>query len=257
MKFDFHCHTQEGSLDGKISIKDYIDTLKEKGYHGMLVTDHNSYNGFRKYRDEIKKDLKNFVVLKGIEYDTIDAGHILVVLPENIKLKLLEYRGLPVKILQDIVHKHGGILGPAHPCGERHLSITQTRVFKKHPEIMKKFDFLEGYNSCESDESNANAMSLANKFNLPTFGGSDSHSLNCVGTAFTEIDKPINTESDLIKYVKEKHNFLAGGTGYNGTLKDKLGIFNHILVESFWFYNRFSSFYRRRKRKHALKAASR
>ena len=74
----------------------------------------------------------------------IDAGHILVIMPENVKLLILECRGLPVKMLQDIVHHHGGILGPAHPCGERHLSITRTRLYKKHPEIMENFDFLEG-----------------------------------------------------------------------------------------------------------------
>ena len=90
MKFDLHCHTQEGSLDGKLPIAEYIRLLQEKGYDGMLVTDHNSYKGYRAYRDKLKEKLHNFVVLKGIEYDTIDAGHILVIMPEQVKLKLLE-----------------------------------------------------------------------------------------------------------------------------------------------------------------------
>ena len=47
MKFDMHCHTKEGSLDGKVEIEEYIRILKEKGYQGMLVSDHNSYNGYR------------------------------------------------------------------------------------------------------------------------------------------------------------------------------------------------------------------
>lgn len=252
MKFDLHCHTLEGSLDGKIPITEYVQLLKEKGFHGMLVTDHNSYNGFREYRDHAKETIKDFVVLKGIEYDTIDAGHILIVMPENIKLKLLECRGLPVRILQDIVHLHGGILGPAHPCGERHLSITQTRVYKKHPEIMKKFDFLEGYNSCESSESNKNALELAKKYQLPTFGGSDSHHPNCVGTAYTQIPETVTKESDLISCVKRGLTFAPGGGYYTGTVKKKLGILNHILVESFWFYNRFASIARAHRRKAAL-----
>ena len=45
MKFDMHCHTKEGSLDGKVKIERFIEILMEKGYQGMLVTDHNSYNG--------------------------------------------------------------------------------------------------------------------------------------------------------------------------------------------------------------------
>ena len=47
MKFDMHCRTKEGSLDGKVEIEEYIRILKEKGYQGMLVSDHNSYNGYR------------------------------------------------------------------------------------------------------------------------------------------------------------------------------------------------------------------
>ena len=31
MKFDMHCHTKEGSLDGKVVIEEYIRRLKEKG----------------------------------------------------------------------------------------------------------------------------------------------------------------------------------------------------------------------------------
>lgn len=252
MKFDMHCHTQEGSLDGKIPISEYIHLLKENNFDGMLVTDHNSYDGFRQFRDHIKEHLKDFVVLKGIEYDTIDAGHILVIMPENVKLKLLEYRGLPVKILQDIVHKHGGILGPAHPCGEKHLSITHTRFYKKHPELMARFDFLEGYNSCESSESNERAKHLASQFRLPTFGGSDSHKPKCVGTAFTHIPEKITRESELIDYVKKHREMSCGGGRYEGTVKQKIGVLNHVLVESFWFYNRFASLFRHRKRKHAM-----
>ena len=43
MKIDMHCHTKEGSLDGKVGIEDYICLLKEQGFGGMVVTDHDSY----------------------------------------------------------------------------------------------------------------------------------------------------------------------------------------------------------------------
>ena len=32
MKFDMHCHTKEGSMDGKVMIEEYIRSLKEKGF---------------------------------------------------------------------------------------------------------------------------------------------------------------------------------------------------------------------------------
>ena len=74
MKLDMHCHVREGSIDSRIAIEEYIRRLQEKGIDGMLVTDHDTYNGFRYWKNHIKgKKYRDFVVLKGIEYDTVDA----------------------------------------------------------------------------------------------------------------------------------------------------------------------------------------
>ena len=32
MKFDMHCHTKEGSMDGKVPIDDFIAELIRKGF---------------------------------------------------------------------------------------------------------------------------------------------------------------------------------------------------------------------------------
>ena len=123
MRFDLHCHTSNGSLDGRIDIEDYVRLLRQKGFDGMLVTDHNTYNGYRAWKKLHGKGVyEDFVILKGIEYDTIDAGHILVIMPDELKLRILEVRGLPVQLLVKIVHRYGGILGPAHPFGAKILS---------------------------------------------------------------------------------------------------------------------------------------
>ena len=55
MRFDLHCHTKNGYLDGRIDIEDYIRILKQKGFDGMLVTDHNTYNGYRAWKELRKK----------------------------------------------------------------------------------------------------------------------------------------------------------------------------------------------------------
>lgn len=249
MKFDMHCHTKEGSMDGKVTIGAFIEELVKKGYDGMLVSDHNSYNGYRKWKETLKgKQHSEFVVLKGIEYDTIDAGHILVIMPENINLKILELRGLPVQFLIDIVHKNGGILGPAHPCGEKYLSITNTRKHRNQLAVMDRFDFLEGFNACETIQSNRNAAALAEQFELPQFGGSDAHKLDCIGLAYTRLPDTIRCESDLIACVKNRQVITCGGEYYSGTTKEKIGKVNNLLVQSFWVYNRMGSLVRRHKR---------
>ena len=132
MKFDMHCHTKEGSTDGRVVIEEYIQRLRSMGFGGMMVTDHNSYDGYREWKNSLKgKEYTDFVVLKGIEYDTLDCGHMLVVMPVGVKLRILEMRGLPIALLVKIVHRYGGIIGPAHPYGEKYLSVVTTRERKR------------------------------------------------------------------------------------------------------------------------------
>ena len=254
MKFDLHCHTKAGSIDAKVPLSRYIELLKAQGFSGMLVTDHDSYKGYRQWKEE-ENSVPDFVVLEGVEYDTKDAGHILVIMPETVKLPILELRGLPVQFLIDIVHKNGGILGPAHPCGEKYLSITNTRKHRNQLAVMDRFDFLEGFNACESPESNAMAQQIAEQFGKPAFGGSDAHKEDCIGLGATEFATPVTCESDLIALVMKRGReaCACGGSYYEKTTKQKIGRANDVLVQFFWLYNRLGSFIRRHRRRLELK----
>ncbi len=255
MKIDMHCHVKEGSIDSKVPIEEYITRLKEKGIDGMLVTDHDTYNGYRYWKHFIKgKEHQDFVVLKGVEYDTRDAGHILIIMPQGVKMKLLELRGLPLSLLIDFVHYHGGICGPAHPCGEKYMSFTNTKLWQKSPELLGKFDFIETFNACESSASNAGARLLAEKYGKAGIGGSDAHKPDCAGLAYTEFPNPIKTELDLIMQIRNKEPILAEGQCYTKTTKDKIGKANKLLVYSFWFYNRGGALLRMHSRKNKIQA---
>lgn len=239
MKIDMHCHVKEGSLDSKVGVEEYIRILKRKGFQGMVITDHNTYNGYRYWKRHIKgKRHTDFVVLKGIEYDTRDAGHILVIMPEGVKIRLLELRGMSAATLIDLVHRNGGVLGPAHPCGEKYLSFTNTKCYYKTPELMKRFDFVEGYNCCESAESNAGAMRLAKRYKKMTTGGSDAHRPDCVGRAYTILPEPVTCETELISLIHQQKQLEIGGEYYNKTTKEKLGKINMLYAYSFWCYNK-------------------
>lgn len=84
MKFDMHCHTKEGSMDGKVMIEEYIKKLKRKGIRRDAGVWSQLLWRLPEWRDSIKgKNHTDFVVLKGVEYDTIDCGHMLVIMPEE------------------------------------------------------------------------------------------------------------------------------------------------------------------------------
>lgn len=250
-----HCHVREGSIDSKVSVESYIQKLKEKGIDGMVVTDHDTYNGYRHWKEHLKgKKHEDFVVLKGIEYDTLDAGHILIIMPQGVKMRLPELRGLPLSLLIDFVHHHGGICGPAHPCGEKYLSFTNTKRWEKSPELLAKFDFVETFNACESPQSNGGARLLAEKYGLPGTGGSDAHKPECVGMAYTEFPYPVTTELELIQQIRNKEAIRADGDFYTKTTKDKIGKLNKVLIFSFWFYNRGGALLKKHRRKNKIQA---
>ncbi|WP_461812165.1 PHP domain-containing protein [Faecalimonas sp.] len=250
MKIDMHCHVKEGSIDSKVSLDEYITILKKNGFQGMLITDHNTYKGYRYWKNNIRgKKHTDFVVLKGIEYDTRDAGHIIIIMPEGVKMRLLEVKGLPVSVLIDFVHKNGGILGPAHPCGEKYLSYANTKRFFKSPELIKRFDFFEGFNACESEVSNEAAMKLATRYQKPAVAGSDSHKPECVGKAYTILPEYVTCETELITLIRRKVPMEIGGTLYAKTTKEKLGKASKILTYSFWIYNKGGNLLKAHKRK--------
>ena len=110
MKIDMHCHVKEGSIDSRVGIEEYITILKEHGFQGMVITDHDTYNGYRYWKKNLKgKKHTDFVVLKGIEYETRDERHILVIMPEGVKILILDKSRIPQPHLIDLVQRNHDI----------------------------------------------------------------------------------------------------------------------------------------------------
>ncbi|MCF0145933.1 MAG: PHP domain-containing protein [Eubacterium sp.] len=254
MKIDMHCHVHEGSVDSKVHLAEYIDILREKGIGGMLVTDHDTYNGYRAWKNLCKNEkYKDFVVLQGIEYDTLDAGHILVIMPAGTKMRILELRGMPLVQLMRVVHRNGGILGPAHPGGGKFLSFGNSVEGRSKSRIIGQFDFVEGFNACETEKSNQYAQRLALKYGLPMVGGSDAHNPRCVGLGYTEFEEDVRTEDDLIRMIRKKKSAVGKGGYYGHTLKKRMGPFGELLNYLYFLYNYEEAVRHSKKREETLR----
>lgn len=252
MKLETHLHTAEGSPDGIVSAEKTIEILIRKGYDGMIVTDHNSYKGY----ESINKDkYANFVILKGVEYDTSDAGHMLIVLPSNIKTNIFTHKGMKIKDTIKIVHSLGGIIGPAHPFDYYKLGMFNNAKQFKNVSFLKQFDFVETFNACGSFLGNHKSNALAQLFNKPAFGGSDSHKKESVGSAFTILPERVENEDEYIQLIKRLsyEDTKVEGEIYKGTSKEKLGILYSAGVRIFYGFGKATC---RITRKKALKEAS-
>lgn len=234
-KYDFHCHINEGSKDSKVNAKNYIESLICQGFTGLLVTDHNTYNGYRYILENL--NYENFIVLNGIEYSTIDAGHILVIMPDEYNLNDLEYKSAKLADLIDYVHCHGGILGPAHPFSEPYLSIFNSKNYKNKYDICKQFDFIEVFNAGEKKQENDKALEIANKYNLFATAGSDAHYLEHCGKAYVQLIERITNNNELIDYINKHKSVSTFGQHYRNRDREKYDklhnlayLYDHIIV---------------------------
>lgn len=198
MIFDMHFHTREGSIDGKVSITKALKILKEKGYDGVLVTDHNSYKGYNSIQD----NTYGLTVLCGIEYDTIDGGHLLIILPDGLQLKELFSPGMKIADVIDMVHCVNGVVGLSHPFDCYRLGFMNHK-HKNTENILKSIDFIEGANASSFKNKNEKAIELARKYNKPILAGSDSHRAEEVGRGRVEIPLEIKSNIELITAIKE------------------------------------------------------
>ncbi|MDD3238867.1 MAG: PHP domain-containing protein [Lachnospira sp.] len=242
MKIDMHCHTKEGSIDAKVPIEKYIHRLVEHGFDGMLVTDHNSYNGYRKFQEiasKVERELKKpFVVLKGIEYDTRDGGHVIAILPDHVKTTALEIKGMTIAQLERFVHKLGGVIGPAHPFGPGFFAFMNTHFGKNNIDFLNKFDFVEAFNACTKPLANMKAEVMAGILGKPKTAGSDAHKEHIIGKAFTEFNQDIRNNNDLIRAIKEGRMVDAGGQVHDKVLEKKNQLVEKLGVMGYWIYNK-------------------
>lgn len=215
-----HCHTKEGSFDSKVSLSEYIRKYRILGYDGFMIADHNTWRACKKW--SYLRDLPeyaDFTVICGIEYDTKDAGHVLVVLPDGVYPSLLKVRGMRCKKLIRLVHTLGGIIGLAHPFGVRSSSAMGFKLMDRH--LLEEIDFIEVFNTCEAHDSNYLAGELAVKYHLPGTAGTDAHNAQYLGMAYTEIDADIRNNHDFIEAVKNGAIVSAGGVEREDTRKSK------------------------------------
>ena len=251
MKFDLHCHTKEGSLDSKVSILKYISEYRKLGYDGFMISDHNTYKGCKawdkiKSMPELQEDLANFTVIRGIEYDTKDAGHVLIVMPDDLYIRLFHIRGMRLRKLIYVVHSCGGVVGLAHPFGAASSSAMGFTIMNH--DLIDELDFIEVFNTCEAPVSNELACELAEKYGLPGTAGTDAHRAEYIGMACTEIDAEIRCNNDFINAIIGGARIEASGTEREETRSGKAK--EHWTgVLGYKFYNRGIAKFRSAHRK--------
>jgi len=212
--YETHLHTREGSRCGRVHGEDYIPYMIEKGYSGMVVTDH-FFTGncavphfdpwevrVDKYMSGYERALKatrgsDFTVLFGIEYNFECDEYLIYGVDRKWLLDRPDIERMTREEVYSEVHKSGAIMVQAHPYRERDY-ISNIHLT---PSVC---DGIEIYNAANSDNMNALAYEYSKRLNLPVTAGSDIHYFHDGPMGGMAFDRKITTISDFADAIRNR-----------------------------------------------------
>lgn len=212
-KYETHLHTSEVSACSYLDAKTQVKLHYEKGYTGIVVTDHfvngnctvdkqlpwharikGFMNGYQQ-AFEAAKGL-DFDVFFGLEYSYHGADFITYGVDEAFLLSNPDLLDWPIEQYFDMVHQAGGFIIHAHPFREA-FYIPKIQLFTEYidaVEVMNNNNSLMTYNE--------KAFNYAKANNLPMTKGTDLHYLKDVGALNMTFDKRAKSIFDLIEMIK-------------------------------------------------------
>jgi predicted metal-dependent phosphoesterase TrpH len=175
-KFDLHVHTNY-SKDGISSVEEVLTRAKALGLNGLAITDHDVIDGALKALRIADKF--GLIVIPGIEITTME-GDILVLGIKSLIPKKLR----AVETVMKARELGGAVIVP-HTYD--YLRGALGRVAES-----LDVDAVEALNGGEFlPFSNIFARKLAERRKLPMTAGSDAHSIETLGCAYTVIQEEV------------------------------------------------------------------
>ena len=184
---DMHMHITGRSPDSKIHLAQVLSYLSSK-VHAIIVTDHNFMDNLLSIKHKGFYD--DIAVFEGVELSSTD-GHILGYGIDGSP----SYNQSAAKIV-DTIHQQGGVAIAAHPFDPRRTSVGE--LVYEIP-----FDGLEINGACSKGQ-NHDARDAARLLDLPTIGGSDTHTISSMNRYATAFSIPINSIHDVVRAIKQK-----------------------------------------------------
>ena len=214
--YELHMHTSDTSRCGRSPAADMVAAYKQKGFTGVVVTDH-LMNVQSHAEPEIDWNRRVEKQLAGY-YAALEAGEKLgltvycgweLTYQDNAEDYLT--LGLSPQFLydhpwlerydiekyRDAVHAAGGILVRAHPYRRAWYS---KKPYVEREGIADAIEVFNGGNS--SQEENDMALAYAQKHNMPMTGGSDAHHVDETARGYIALEKKAESYAELCEAIR-------------------------------------------------------
>ncbi len=197
MKLDLHVHSHY-SPDSKSSVDAIVKQAHAVGLDGLAITDHNTTDAFFEAQDVVQDIGLDLTIIPGVEVSTIE-GHLIA-----LGVETPPPSRMPFNDTADLVHKNGGIAVAPHPF----------KLFRNGVGSLKgrRLDAVEVFNSRSLiGFANYFAGRSAARLHLGVTGGSDAHSVEMVGVAYTDVDVERGASlHDVLDAIKEGRSLAKG-----------------------------------------------
>jgi predicted metal-dependent phosphoesterase TrpH len=193
MKFDHHLHTARHSPDSSMDPLDLVETAREVGLDGVVITEHD-YQWEEGELSELSRIAAPVLVFSGAEISARE-GHFLVYgLPSLDEVP----PGIGLSDLLRVVRAHDAAIVAAHPF----------RWWQPFDEIAAvhgpALDALELVSKNVTRETRARTEAVLRHFGMGATGSSDAHEIENVGCYFTEFDRPIRSIGDFVAALRAR-----------------------------------------------------
>jgi predicted metal-dependent phosphoesterase TrpH len=206
-RIDLHVHSIY-SGESLADPRDILEAALEKGLDGICITEHESMYASRPF-EELRKDYPSLVILRGVELST-DAGHMLVYGIDDTEWNDWgKYKMCNGQELIDRVRKLGGIAIPAHPWQVMESSGSQEGLQFTVDERITALSNLAAIEVCNGKQLGHPVIceilgAFAKQNGIGGIGGSDAHTPENVGNAYTVFRAPVYSSRDLVRALLSK-----------------------------------------------------
>lgn len=215
--YETHLHTSEGSGCGRNSGAEQARAYKDRGYQGIIVTDHfiNGYSTCPKHSrlswaEKMDYVISGYLAAKaegdrigldvffGWEFTIRGSDFLTYGFDLEFLLAHLDLHKLDIGEYSALVRESGGYIAQAHPYRD------QPYIEYKFPVDAKYLDAVEIYNASDNNNTNEKARAFAKKHNLPVQAGSDSHSIKNKFSSGIKMDRRAENIFDIIEAIKNR-----------------------------------------------------
>ena len=195
LKIDMHVHTWYSDSSGSVS--EVLEEAQRKGLDGLAITDHKTIRGAM----EALRRQDKLIIIPGQEVKTKQCEILALGIRKRIE------DNLPILVALKKIHAQRGLAIVPHPTipffgGLKEKDLRGLPI--DGIEVFSSITPLPGYFLKKN-------LRLARKLGLPMVAGSDSHSAETVGDAYTMIRCENRDIHEILRAVKLGQTSIGGG----------------------------------------------